>query len=69
MPSEGSQLDANMTVPGTPAVLGLPPALTVVNPDGSSDACRMVGVDCKVIHHALSSIAAAYSLTLLDNIL
>lgn len=49
MPSEGSQLDANMTVPGTPAVLGLPPALTVVNPDGSSDACRMVGVDCKAV--------------------
>ena len=48
MPGGSSQPDPGTTVPGTPAVLGVPPALTVVNPDGSSEACRLVGLDCKV---------------------
>ena len=43
-----SQPDPSTTVPGTPAVLGVPPALTVLHPDGSAEACRLVGLDCKV---------------------
>ena len=35
------------TVPGTPVVSGFPPALTVVNPDGTSEACRPC-ISCKV---------------------
>ena len=48
VPGVSSQPDPSTTVPGTPAVLGVPPALTVLHPDGSAEACRLVGLDCKV---------------------
>ncbi|CAL5226907.1 g9782 [Coccomyxa viridis] len=54
-PSEGpstgvsSQPDPSTTVSGTPAVLGVPSALTVLHPDGSAEPCRMVGLDCKAV--------------------
>lgn len=48
VPGMSSQPDPSTTVPGTPAVLGVPSALTVLHPDGSAEACKLVGLDCKV---------------------
>ncbi|CAK0786207.1 hypothetical protein CVIRNUC_009420 [Coccomyxa viridis] len=48
MPSVAPPQGESSTVPGTPVVSGFPPALTVVNPDGSSEACRPC-VSCKAV--------------------